>query len=75
MKSILLYQMFNTVYFSFIGLLNNTCSCTRKAHVIYFPFESKSILFCSKEMSLLDSHYFSDYFVVVKSTTVIGGSY
>lgn len=67
--------MFNTVYFSFIDLLNNTCSCTRKAHVIHFLFESKSILFCSKELSLLDSHNFSDSFVAVKSTTVIGASY
>lgn len=68
--------MFNTVYFSFIDLLNNACSCTRKVHVInHFPFESKSILFYSKELSLLDSYNFSDSIVAVKSMTVIGGSY
>lgn len=71
----LLYQMFNTVYFSFIDLLNNACSCTRKVYVIHFPFESKSILFYNKELSLLDSYNFSDSIVAVKSMTVIGGSY
>lgn len=67
--------MFNIVYFSFIGLFNNICLCIRKVYVIYFFFELKSILFCSKEMFLLDFYNFFDFFVVVKLTIVIGVFY
>lgn len=40
MKSILLYQMFNTVYFSFISLLNKEHSC----HSLPFWIKERTIL-------------------------------